>query len=79
MRYLVIIEQAQGNLSAYVPDLPGCVAVGDTREELLETMREAIEMHLESMRESGEPIPTPNSEPAWVDVSQPHTIAGAGA
>ena len=70
MRYLVIIEQAEGNLSAYVPDLPGCVAVGDTRQELLEAMREAIEMHLESMREAGESIPFPNSDPAWVEVPE---------
>lgn len=79
MRYLVIIEQAEGNLSAYVPDLPGCVAVGDTREELLDTMREAIAMHVESLREHGEPIPEPNSDPAWVDVPEPRTMAGTGA
>mgnify|MGYP001301576853 CR=1 FL=1 len=69
MRYLVIIEQAEHNLSAYVPDLPGCVAVGDTRDELLTRIREAIEFHLQGMREDGDPIPAPNSDPAWVDVA----------
>lgn len=68
MRYLIIIEQAEGNLSAYVPDLPGCVAAGDTRDEVIEAMREAVEMHLESMREAGEPVPQPNSDPAWIEV-----------
>jgi len=71
MWYVTIIEQAKGNLSAYVPDLPGRVALGDAREELLDAMREAMAMHLESMRESGEAIPEPNSDPAWVDVPEP--------
>jgi predicted RNase H-like HicB family nuclease len=71
MRYLVIIEQGAGNLSAYVPDLPGCVATGDTRDEVLASMREAIAMHLEGMREDGEAIPTPNSDPAFVEVDVP--------
>ncbi|HUY76741.1 MAG TPA: type II toxin-antitoxin system HicB family antitoxin [Ktedonobacterales bacterium] len=71
MRYLIIIEQADHNLSAYVPDLPGCVTTGATRDEVIATMREAIELHLQGMREDGEAIPTPNSDPAWVDVSVP--------
>ena len=71
MKYLIIIEQADGNLSAYVPDLPGCVTTGATREEVLRNMREAIEFHLQGMREDGEAIPTPNSDPAWVDVTIP--------
>jgi predicted RNase H-like HicB family nuclease len=74
MRYLMIIEQAQGNLSAYVPDLPGCVATGWSREEVVANMREAIELHLRSMREDGEPIPVPNSDPAWVDVTMPAAV-----
>jgi predicted RNase H-like HicB family nuclease len=68
MRYLVIIEQGAGNLSAYVPDLPGCVATGNTRDEVLASMREAIAMHLEGMREDGEAIPAPNSDPEFVEV-----------
>jgi predicted RNase H-like HicB family nuclease len=71
MRYLMIIEQAQGNLSAYVPDLPGCVATGWTREEVVANMREAIELHLGGMGEDGEPIPVPKCDPEWVDVTMP--------
>lgn len=71
MRYLVIIEQGEGNLGAYVPDLPGCVTTGQTREEVLANIHEAIELHLEGMREDGEPIPEPNSDPAWVDIDVP--------
>jgi predicted RNase H-like HicB family nuclease len=61
MEYVVIIEQGDSSIGAYVPDLPGCVAVGESREEVLELIREAIELHLESLRENGEPIPTPHS------------------
>jgi predicted RNase H-like HicB family nuclease len=57
--YLVVIERAEGNFSAYVPDLPGCVVTGDTREETIELMREAIALHLEGLRADGEPIPEP--------------------
>lgn len=56
MRYAVIIEWAETNYSAYVPDLPGCVSVGDTLEEVTRNIREAIEGHLEVMREYGDPI-----------------------
>ena len=71
MRYLVIIEAGEHNLSAYVPDLPGCVSTGRTRDEVLARMREAITMHLEGMHEDGEAIPTPNSDPAFVEVDVP--------
>ena len=71
MRYLIIIEQAEHNLSAYVPDLPGCVATGNTRDEVIANIHDAIEFHLEGMREDGDPIPTTNSDPAWVDVALP--------
>jgi len=68
MRYLVIIEQGETSIGAYVPDLPGCVAVGETREEVLASIQRSITMHLEAMREDGTPIPAPNSDPAFVDV-----------
>lgn len=71
MRYLIIIEQAEHNLSAYVPDLPGCVATGATRDEVIANMREAIAFHVEGMRDDGEPIPPPNSDPEFVDVPSP--------
>ena len=59
MRYAVVIESAEGNYSAYVPDLPGCVAVGDTIEETQAAIREAIRFHLAGLREDGDPIPEP--------------------
>jgi predicted RNase H-like HicB family nuclease len=68
MKYLVIIEKGPGNLSAYVPDLPGCTSAGNTVEEILVGIREAIEGHLEVMREYGDPIPEPTSEPVFIDV-----------
>ncbi|GET44620.1 type II toxin-antitoxin system HicB family antitoxin [Microseira wollei] len=68
MRYAVVIEQAEGNYSAYVPDLPGCVAVGDTIEEIEQMIREAIEFHLEGMRLNGESIPEPTSLCQYVEV-----------
>lgn len=61
MEYVVILEQGETSVGAYVPDLPGCVAVGDTRDEVMELIREAIELHIESLRENGEPVPTPHS------------------
>jgi predicted RNase H-like HicB family nuclease len=61
MEYVVILEQGSMSFGAYVPDLPGCVAVGESREEAMQLIREAIEMHLESLRENGEPVPEPHS------------------
>ena len=68
MRYLVILEEGPSSFGAYVPDLPGCVAVGDTREEVLKLIQEAIEFHLEGMKEEGLSIPRPASSSALVDV-----------
>ena len=67
-RYAVVIEKAHGNYSAYVPDLPGCVATGATVEEVEREIREAIEFHLEGLRDAGEPIPEPTSRMAYVEV-----------
>ncbi len=61
MRYAVVIEKAEGNYSAYVPDLPGCVATGATQEETERMIREAIEFHLEGLREDGVSIPKPTT------------------
>lgn len=69
MRYAIVIEKGEGNYSAYVPDLPGCVAVGDTIEEVEREIQEAIEFHLEGMREDGLPIPEPSSTVNYVDVA----------
>ena len=69
MRYAVVIEKGEGNYSAYVPDLPGCVAVGDTVEETQREIQEAIEFHLEGLRAEGLPIPEPSSRVDYVEVS----------
>ena len=69
MEYMVVIEQGGEGYGAYVPDLPGCVAVGDTREEVLALIKEAIAMHLELMREEGLPIPRPHSISEYVAVA----------
>jgi predicted RNase H-like HicB family nuclease len=61
MRYAVIIEQAEGNYSAYVPDLPGCITTGATIEEIEQNIREAIKLHLDGLREDGLPIPVPST------------------
>ena len=69
MRYAVVIETAESNYSAYVPDLPGCVATGATLEATERAIREAIELHLEGMREDGTPIPAPSSRVDYVEVA----------
>lgn len=69
MRYAIVIEKAENNYSAYVPDLPGCVATGMTFEEVEVEIREAIEFHLEGLREDGVPIPIPQSRVDYVEVS----------
>jgi predicted RNase H-like HicB family nuclease len=69
MQYIVIIEKGPTSYGAYVPDLPGCVAVGATRQEAEELIKGAIEMHLQGMREDGDPIPEPTTEAALVDVA----------
>jgi len=67
-RYLVVIEKADGNYSAYSPDIPGCVAVGDTLEEVSLNMREAIEFHLHGLIEDKLPIPEPNTKAEYLAV-----------
>lgn len=68
LRYPIIIEKGPNNYGAYSPDLPGCVAVGDTVEQVKERMQKAIEMHIQGMIEDGDPIPEP-SDAGWVDIS----------
>ncbi|HMO24861.1 MAG TPA: type II toxin-antitoxin system HicB family antitoxin [Tepidisphaeraceae bacterium] len=69
MKYLIIIEPTKTGFSAYSPDLPGCVATGKTRDACEKEMRKAIDFHLDGLREEGEPIPTPGSSAAYVDVA----------
>ena len=69
MRYAIVIENAGPNYSAYVPDLPGCIATGATVEEVEREIREAIEFHLEGMSADGTPIPPPSSAVSYVDIA----------
>lgn len=68
MRYLVVVEKGPTSYGAYVPDLPGCVAAGESKEEVLELIREAIELHLEGLKDEGQPIPVPASTSELVEV-----------
>jgi len=69
MRYAVVIEKADTNYSAYVPDLPGCVATGVTIDEVENEIREAIEFHLQGMKEDGQSIPVPSNALEYIEVA----------
>ena len=68
MEYLVVVEKGKSSYGAYVPDLPGCVAVGETRREVVKLIREGIKLHIEAMREAGESIPPPISKSEVIKV-----------
>ncbi|MDQ7841824.1 MAG: type II toxin-antitoxin system HicB family antitoxin [bacterium] len=68
MRYMVVVERGETSWGAHVPDLPGCIAVGKTRDEALRLIREAIEFHIEGLKQEGLPIPVPSSEGELVEV-----------
>jgi predicted RNase H-like HicB family nuclease len=68
MKYMVVLEKGPRSWGAHVPDLPGCVAVGESREETLELIREAIDFHIEGLKEQGEAVPEPSSESVLVEV-----------
>ena len=68
MQYMVVVEKGPRSFGASAPDLPGCIAAGATPEEVLNLIREAIEFHIEGLREEGQPIPQPSSFSAIVDV-----------
>jgi len=74
-RYLVIIEKGIENYGAYSPDLPGCIAVGDTIEEVEKNMRAAIIMHIQGMIEDHEPIPLPQSTAEYIEIPVPGSAA----
>ena len=61
MNYLVVVEQGESSYGAYVPDLPGCAAVGETEEEVLRLVREGIDIHVEALKQQGLPVPQPRS------------------
>jgi predicted RNase H-like HicB family nuclease len=68
MRYMVIIEESETSFGAYVPDLPGCIVVGETEQEVLELIKEAIEFHLEGVKDEGLNIPLPHSYSKFVEI-----------
>ena len=67
-RYMVVVERGDTSWGAHVPDLPGCVAVGETREEVLRLIREAVELHIDGLKQDGFPVPRPSSEVEFVEV-----------
>ena len=69
MQYAIVIEQGASSYGAYVPDLPGCVAVGETEATARDLIREAIVFHLEGLREDGDPIPSPSAHVEYVEVA----------
>lgn len=69
MKYLVIIEKAEHNYSAYIPDLPGCIVTGKTIPEIRESMNKAIKIHIAGMKEDGEPIPEPSSIADYFEIA----------
>lgn len=69
MRYAIVIEKAEGNYSAYVPDLPGCIATGTTMQDVETQIREAIEFHIDGLREDGMLIPPPSSQVEYVEIA----------
>ena len=68
MQYLVVIEEGETGFGAYVPDLPGCIAAGETKQEVLELIQETIDFHIEGLREQGAPIPAPASSGQVIQV-----------
>lgn len=68
MKYMVVVERGDTSWGAHVPDLPGCVAVGESREEVLRLIREAIDLHIETLREDGTAVPEPRSEVELIEV-----------
>lgn len=67
MRYVAVIEKGDNSWGAHVPDLPGCVAVGESRDEVVALIKEALEMHIENLIENGEAVPSPSSEVELID------------
>jgi predicted RNase H-like HicB family nuclease len=69
MRYAIVIEKAESNYAAYVPDLPGCVTTGATIAEVEHGIRESIELHIAGLREEGQPVTSPSSQVGYVDIA----------
>ena len=69
MRYAIIIEQGPSSFGAYVPDLPGCVAAAETKDEAIALIKQAIELHLDDLRSTGQPLPKPTSTLEYIEVA----------
>lgn len=69
MRYMVVVEKGASSYGAFVPDLPGCVAVGESEKEVVDLIQEAIQLHLEDLKAEGQPVPKPASKSAFVEVA----------
>ena len=69
MRYAIIVEKGKRNYSAYVPDVPGCIATGQTLEEVKQQMKEALELHMEGMLLDGESVPRPSTDCGYVSIN----------
>jgi len=69
MKYMVVIEKGESSYGAHVPDLPGCVAVGESRDEVIALIKEAIQLHIEGLQESGEPVPPPSSVSEFIEIN----------
>jgi len=70
MEYLVVIEKAERNYSAYLPDLPGCVATGSTPEETIQRIEKAVDMHIRGLKEDGLPVPEPTAKAEYLNYKQ---------
>ena len=68
MKYAVVVEEGESSFGAHVPDLPGCIAVADTKAEVLKLIQDAIKFHIEGLREEGQPVPAPTSSVEYVEV-----------
>ena len=69
LKYVVVVEKGETSYGAYVPDLPGCIAAAETKDEVLRLIHEAIEFHVEGLREDGQPTPKPSSSVEYVEVA----------
>jgi len=67
-RYMVVVERGDTSWGAHVPDLPGCVAIGETRDDVLQLIREAIELHIDGLKQDGLPVPSPSSDVEFFEI-----------
>jgi predicted RNase H-like HicB family nuclease len=68
MKYLVVVEKSQSGYGAYVPDLPGCIAAAESRDEVVRLIRDAMQLHVEGLKEAGDPVPKPSSQSELIEI-----------